>query len=143
MTTLINNPNASFGQSSAPTGTQIEEFVAGAAIGEGQIVGLTINGDGEPRLAVATAATSPVIGVAVTSGGTGDVVLVAIQGPALTRAGGSSVAAAASVSATTAGRIAAGGTGANNIRLGFALEATGTTNDALVWVYVNPHTVTA
>lgn len=151
MAAHITNPRGAYGQRAdeAPTGQITSEYEASAAITLGQVVAITYTpSTGKFTVAPTTATTDQAIGVATRSVDTGETVKVVTSGPALVRATASqtagSTATTRAVSGSAAGRIVASPATLGHRTLGFVLEnMTGLANDALVAVYVTPHTAYA
>jgi hypothetical protein len=156
MGAFISNPLGAYGQDAdfAPsTQAVVKEFRSAAALGIGQIVKLV---KGTATVAdttidvlnvdVATANTDVAIGVVVKgSTGAGESVQVCTHGPAKVRASATDVPIGTWFQPTTSGRAlsAAVGTVGTRTAVGITLEATGTTADALKFVYVNPSMIFA
>lgn len=110
----------------------IVSFTAGAAITKGQLVKVT----GTMTVSPATAATDPVIGVAVSSASSGQLVPVITGCPIVYVTAGGAISAGAAVGSDSSSRAVSIAT-AGNRALGYALEAASAAGD-IIRVAVNP-----
>lgn len=150
----IRNPRGAYGQTAVSSSTtDIEEYTnySTTAIPVGAIVTLThaataVNASGSNIFTpagslvpgVASANTSPVVGVALNRAEAGDTVRVAVRGPARVPSSGSNLAAGTSFTSNASGQSVATASTLNHQTVGWTLEATGSVAGVLTWVYVQP-----
>ena len=133
------NVNGSFGQDAVEglAGATVREYKAEADVTPGTIVQVNLVNDVPMVKAVANAKDN-VIGVAKNAAKAGESVQVVVDGPAYVRASSTSVAAKGPFSANTSGQATTASAVLNETIVGRALEATGTTANALKRVWVSP-----